>query len=185
MSPVQELPWELALPLRSSSSERTIVCPWEMFPVRQENRMICWIKLIVPARQTLLLFVCVTVKTHTLEAATVWSCIGTRWTHCQPTKLMYLTLTLFVPFSASVLFFSSQIFSVLLFLADFGVSCTSHHIPVTPALSVQLFSKWESELSRSVSWQLLLCPFLKDIHCLNGKSQCCLTCFPQWEILSG
>ncbi len=30
-----------------------------------------------------------------------------------------------------------------------------------------------------------LCPFLKDILCLKGKLQCCLTCFPQWKILSG
>lgn len=27
MSPVQVLPWELALPLRSSSSESTVACP--------------------------------------------------------------------------------------------------------------------------------------------------------------
>lgn len=53
-SPVQELPWELALPLRSSSSERTVTCPWEIlrlgFPVGQENNGVCWNKLIMTVR---------------------------------------------------------------------------------------------------------------------------------------
>lgn len=28
-----------------------------------------------------------------------------------------------------------------------------------------------------------LCPSLKDLLCLKGKLQCCLTCFLQWKIL--
>lgn len=62
-SPIQKLPWELALPLRSSSSEHTVACPWEMlllgFPVWQEKNAICWIKLIMPARHCPLLWMCV------------------------------------------------------------------------------------------------------------------------------
>lgn len=83
MSPVLELPWELALPLRSSFSECTVACPWEMlllgFPVRQENNGICWIKLIMPARHALL-WLCAKIQilmnTLTLNLPTKIMCLS-------------------------------------------------------------------------------------------------------------
>lgn len=86
LSSVQELPWELALTLRSSSSECTLAFPWQMpllgFPVRQENNGICWIKLIMPARNTPL---CVFLENssthenmHTTETHNVGFCLP-RW----------------------------------------------------------------------------------------------------------
>lgn len=132
MSPVQALPWELALPLRSSSSECTAACPWEIlllgFPVQQENNGICWIKLIMPARHAPPLWLCAYG-----ELKNTWEDMNT---------INKLSSFISVLTTLNLLLCAPQL-------------RLKTRKAVSLLCSVQHFSQWESELSSASSWQLL------------------------------
>lgn len=132
MSPVQALPWELALPLRSSSSECTAARPWETlllgFPVQQENNGICWIKLIM-LRDVQHYSAC--------EHMENWNTHEQIWTPLtNSTHIIGVLTSLNLPISALQLRLKTR-------------------KAVSLLLPVRLCSQWESELSSTLSWQLL------------------------------